>query len=204
MNNPFSTVTLALMSIAIVINVVVGQLIYALQIPIYLDSIGTILAGVLGGPIVGAVVGLLSNVVAGLITGSTITWFTIISVAIGILAGVFGARGWMRNLGLTLVAAVITGVIAATFSALIQAYLLGGITGGGTDFITAFYLNMTENVVTASLLQGYTVDPLDKIISYLVVFFVLRGMSRRLLVRFPQGDKSAEPRREPLIGRVQK
>ena len=204
MQKYFSTVTLALMSIAIVLNVVVGQIVFGLQIPVYLDSIGTILVGILAGPIAGAVVGLLSNVVAGLITGTTITWFTIVSVVIGILAGLIGSRGWIRNIGLTLLGALITGVIAASISALIQAYLLGGITGGGTDFITAFYLNQTGNVVTASLLQGYTVDPLDKIISFLVVFFVVRGMSRRLLVRFPQGERSAEPRRDPLIGRTQR
>jgi hypothetical protein len=37
-----------------------------------------------------------------------------------------------------------------------------------------------------------------------VVFLVVRSMSRRLLVRFPQGERSAEPRREPLIGRIER
>ena len=54
----FDTRTIVLIPIAIAINIVLGQTVgTALKVPIYLDSIGTILVGVLAGPIPGLVTG---------------------------------------------------------------------------------------------------------------------------------------------------
>ena len=50
----FTTRTIVLMPIAIAINIVLGYTVQSvLKLPIYLDSIGTILVGVLAGPIAG-------------------------------------------------------------------------------------------------------------------------------------------------------
>ena len=60
----FDTRTIVLMPLAIAINIVLGQTVgAALKIPIYLDSIGTILVGVLAGPIPGALTGFLANII---------------------------------------------------------------------------------------------------------------------------------------------
>ena len=46
------------MPVAIAVNIILGQTVAAaLKIPIYLDSIGTILVGVLAGPLAGALTG---------------------------------------------------------------------------------------------------------------------------------------------------
>ena len=58
-----STATLALMVVAIAINVTVGGIVVFLRLPIYLDSIGTVLVGVLAGPWAGALTGLLANLI---------------------------------------------------------------------------------------------------------------------------------------------
>ena len=53
-----------LIPIAIAINIILGQTVAAaLKVPIYLDSIGTILVGVLAGPIAGALTGALANLI---------------------------------------------------------------------------------------------------------------------------------------------
>ena len=51
------------MVVAIAINIAVGSIIIALRLPIYLDSIGTVLVGALAGPWAGALTGLLSNLI---------------------------------------------------------------------------------------------------------------------------------------------
>ena len=58
-----STATLTLMVVAIAINIAVGSLTSALRLPIYLDSIGTVLVGALAGPWAGALTGMLSNLI---------------------------------------------------------------------------------------------------------------------------------------------
>jgi len=59
----FTTSVLSLMAVAIAINIAVGSVIFALRLPIYLDSIGTVLVGALAGPWAGALTGILSNLI---------------------------------------------------------------------------------------------------------------------------------------------
>src|SRR5512141_1223793 len=91
----FNTPTLVLMGLAIAINVAVGQLVgNVLKLPLYLDSIGTVVVGVLAGPLAGAAVGALSNVIWGLVLNApTSIPFAITAAVIGFMAGAFGARG---------------------------------------------------------------------------------------------------------------
>lgn len=100
----FGTRTIVLMPVAIAINIVLGQTVgTALKLPVYLDSLGTILVGVLAGPIAGAATGLLSNLawtflLAGTPFGSPYAWpFAIVAVEIGLLAGIFGYAGVFRS-----------------------------------------------------------------------------------------------------------
>ena len=94
----FTTRVIVLMPIAIAINIVLGVTVQqVLKLPIYLDSIGTILVGVLAGPLAGALTGVLSNLIwqyAPGIGGGTIGPFAITAGVIGLLAGRLGpARG---------------------------------------------------------------------------------------------------------------
>ena len=50
----FTTRTLVLIPIAIAINIAIGELVVRLKLPIYLDSIGTVLVGAIAGPWAGA------------------------------------------------------------------------------------------------------------------------------------------------------
>jgi hypothetical protein len=94
----FSNSTLVLMPVAIAINIAVGSIVYFLKLPIYLDSIGTVLVGVLAGPWAGALTGLLSNVIWSLLPvpgGATplAAFFAPVAAVIGLMAGFWGSRG---------------------------------------------------------------------------------------------------------------
>lgn len=97
MSRMFTTRVIALMPVAIAINIVLGYTVQTvLKLPIYLDSIGTILVGVLAGPIAGALTGILSNLIwqyAPGIGGGTIGPFAVTAGVIGLLAGLWGRLG---------------------------------------------------------------------------------------------------------------
>ena len=82
-----------LIPIAIAINIILGQTVAAaLKVPIYLDSIGTILVGVLAGPIAGALTGGLANLIWTYVLPAPFhsdyaAPFFIVAVEIGLLAG---------------------------------------------------------------------------------------------------------------------
>ena len=98
----FDTRTVVLMPVAIAVNIVLGAAVgNALKIPIYLDSIGTILVGALAGPIPGALTGLLSNllwtyVVPPPFNSGVAAAFAVVAVVIGLIAGFVGRVGWLR------------------------------------------------------------------------------------------------------------
>jgi energy-coupling factor transport system substrate-specific component len=185
----FSTLTIALIPVAIGINIAVGQLVYGvLKIPfMYLDSIGTVLVGVLAGPLAGALTGLLSNLIWAL-TGWNVQYgpFAAVAAVIGVLAGLFTQNGWLRAWWRAILAGVITGLVAALLSAPISAYVYEGVTGAGTDVLVAAFRSLGASVLGASFAQGAVSDPLDKAITYLIVYLVIIALPVRFLARFPQ------------------
>ena len=94
----FTTATLSLMAVAIAINVTVGSLTALLRLPLYLDSVGTVLVGALAGPWAGALTGLLSNLVWSLLpipggAGPATAFFAPVAATVGLLAGFWASRG---------------------------------------------------------------------------------------------------------------
>ncbi len=189
MTKRFSTNVLVLMALAIVLNIVGGETIARLRLPVYGDSVGTVLAGALGGPIVGALTGGLTNLLWALVSAERVTAipFGITAAVIGALAGILTAKGWMRSLERVLASGIGTGLIAAVVSAPIAAYVFGGVTGGGTDMLIAFFRAAGANVWQAALGQGIVSDPLDKAVTFVLGWVVLRSLPHRQLARYPGG-----------------
>lgn len=99
----FDTRTIVLIPIAIAINIVLGQtVVAALKIPVYLDSIGTILVGILAGPIPGLVTGALANLIWTYVLPAPFHYdyaapFAVVAAEIGFVSGVLAQIGWFRS-----------------------------------------------------------------------------------------------------------
>jgi energy-coupling factor transport system substrate-specific component len=186
----FSTMTLVLIPVAIAINIAAGQLIVVLKIPLYLDSIGTVLVGALAGPWAGALTGLLTNLIWGLSGINPVyTPFAPVGAIIGLMAGLFAGWRWLKPLWRWLLAGLITGVVAAIVSAPISAYMFGGVTGTGQDFLVGLFRATGASVLQATFGQGIVADPLDKLATFLVVWLILRALPGRFVARFPRAEQ---------------
>ncbi|MBO9325565.1 MAG: ECF transporter S component [Roseiflexus sp.] len=180
-----SSTALALIPIAIAINVALGQLVQSvLKLPIYLDSIGTVLVGILLGPLAGAITGLLANIIWGLTLAPAALPFAAVAAVIGLIAGYAGQYGAAQSWWKMALFGVLTGIVAAAISAPIATYVFGGVTGGGTDVLVAMFQSLGASVLGASFAQGAVSDPLDKTITYLVVWAIISALPKRLLARF--------------------
>jgi hypothetical protein len=276
----FDMRTLVLMPIAIAINIILGAAVAnALKIPIYLDSIGTILVGALAGPIPGALTGFVANILWQYIIpppfqGAVAAPFAIVAAVIGLIAGLVARAGWLRprpnssgrdlviggavalalvvgmaayaytrvytetfeffnpdndnilfiilgwlivamfvgfvvgfvallfvrrdlTVAYVTVAGVLTGVVAALISAPISANLFSGVTGSGTDFLVAAFRQAGSDINTATFQQGLLSDPVDKLVTFFVVYLILAAMARRTKARFPQGERLLEAGETP-------
>ena len=76
--------TLVLVAVCIAVNIALGQVVSTLKLPVFLDSIGTMLAVLLMGPWVGMSTGLCTNLIWGLISGPVAAAFAPVSMAIGL------------------------------------------------------------------------------------------------------------------------
>jgi uncharacterized membrane protein len=249
--NEFSTRTLVLMPIAIAINIAIGELVVRLKLPVYLDSIGTVLVGAIAGPWAGALTGALANLIWGLFNPYAAPFFYVAAV-IGFLAGIAGRQGafektsprWLSvlvgaifvfSLTLFILAftnattdetgftsyptmaelfsryalafiiallvggaigyfllerggyagmwGLITGIIAAIISAPTAAYVFGGVTGAGTDLLVAAFRASGANILSSVMAQGAVSDPFDKMLSFMLVWLILRSLPARFRAR---------------------
>lgn len=179
------TATIAMIPVAIALNIVVGQLVSILGLPVYLDSIGTVLVAALAGPAAGVVTGILTNVIWGLTLSPIALPFAVVQVVIGVMAGYAARYGMFRRFYLAPIAGAVTGVVAAVISAPISAFIFGGATGGGTGALVGAFQAMGQSLLGATTLQGLLSDPLDKAITFTIVVIILAALPSRFLQRFP-------------------
>jgi energy-coupling factor transport system substrate-specific component len=184
-----SSLSLALIPVGIAANILIGELIRLLAVPVYLDSIGTVLVGVLLGPWMGAFTGALTNMIWGLSGISPgVEWYLPVAVAIGLLSGVAARVGLFRSPWSAALTGLGTGLVAAILSAPITAYVLEGQTGNSTDAIVAFFERAGATLINATFGQSIVSDPLDKLATFLLVWLLTRLLPRPLLLRFPNAD----------------
>ncbi len=184
----------ALVVAAIGVNIALGHLVqYSLQWPLFLDSIGTILVGALLGPLAGAVTGALSNIIWGSLLGDpSILPYSITAAFIGWAAGYAASLGAFRRFSTVELSGLLVGFSAALISAPITAYLFGGTTGGGTDYLTSYLTATGANVLQAATIQGFISDPLDKMISFAIAWLLWRILHRHYLPPSQRGAWSFE------------
>lgn len=179
----FTTTTIVLMSIAIVINIVAGQLVSLLKLPIFLDSIGTVLVGLLAGPWAGGLSGLLTNLIWGMISSPVAAAFSPVAMAIGIAAGLCAKYGLFKTWWLALISGVIIAVFNAVVAVPIRLYMFGGITGSGADFITSYMLALGKDLFGSVVVTVFTSNLLDKVVTAVLAWGIVQALPKRTVGR---------------------
>jgi hypothetical protein len=108
-----NSTALALIPLAIAINIAIGQIVQTLKLPLYLDSIGTVLVGALLGPWIGLITGALSNVIwtlTGLPNSGPAINFAYVAAIIGMIAGFAGRAGLFQRQSPRWLSALVGGI----------------------------------------------------------------------------------------------
>lgn len=181
----FSSQSLVLIVIAIAINMVGGQLISMLKLPIFLDSIGTLISAVLLGPVVGMLTGLLTNLLWGLLTDPIAAAFAPVAMIIGLVAGWLARAGWFRTLPKVVVSGVIITLAVTLVAVPIRTTLFGGVTGSGADLFVAWVYSVGQNLVESVAITVIGANLVDKILTAIIVWVLLRQLPLRTTRHFP-------------------
>ena len=157
-----STIALALIPRAVALNLAIGAIVAALKLPVYLDSIGTVLVAALAGPVAGILTGVTSNLVLGMLSSPTFIAFIPVTAVIGATAGLASRVGAFRSVPRALATGVFIGLLAGAASVPIVLALFGGVTAGGTGIITIALRALDLPLESAALISSISVDVVDK------------------------------------------
>lgn len=184
----FTLMTILLLPVAVALNVVGGQLAVALGLPIYLDTIGTILAGILGGPWVGLVAGVLSNLINGIFSPNFIP-FAIVGGAVGFVSGLLSRKLMFSKPWKVVVSILVVTLVSIIIGTPIVTYVYGGITGTGSTYLTAFMLATGQSMFKSVFTSQLVTEISDKGLSIIIAYLIIIAMSERMLVNFPCGEQ---------------
>ena len=164
---------MCVVALAIVLNVIGGQIALFFHLPIYLDSMGTIMIAMLYGP----VYGMLPPLLYGLVMGFTLDIYSLYFMPVGLMLGLmtglvskyFSLKKWRMIPGAMMI--TVPGTIV---SSIITAVLFGGITSSGSTVIVQVLnkagLGLTASVFIVQILTDYV----DRLLSLVVVSYLFR------------------------------
>ncbi len=177
---------LALIPLAVGINLALGQFAAATSLPLFLDAVGTVLVACLTGLVPALITGVISQVVMTVVSGNG-TWlaFLPVQLAIGAYAAFAAHYGLFRSTPRALLAGLGLGFAAATLSWPISYLAFGGVTAGGVTVVTTLLTGMGMPLRWAVYGASLSNDLLDKTVTFLLVRTVLVGLPQRAAARFP-------------------
>jgi energy-coupling factor transport system substrate-specific component len=182
---------LALIPLAVGINLALGQVAAATSLPLFLDTVGTVLVACLTGLVPALITGAISQVVMTVMSGNA-TWlaFLPVQLAIAVYAALAVRRGAFRSFPRALLAGLGLGLAAALLSWPISYLVFGGVTAGGVAVVTAALTAAGMPLKWAVLASSLGNDLLDKVVTFLLVRAVLVALPRRTAARFPNVERA--------------
>lgn len=171
--------TLTLIPVALALNILLGQFVGSVMVPLYLDSIGTVLVGFLAGRRAGAATGVLGTLIWSLFA-PTVLPFAAGAALIGFLAGTAARFGAVRRVYLAPIAGLVSGVLVGVISAPVAAFVFGGTSGVGTGAVVAAFRSMGDSLLSAVTKQALISDPGDKAIVFLIAALLVYALPSRM------------------------
>jgi energy-coupling factor transport system substrate-specific component len=204
----FTTPRLVAIALCAALNFSIGNIVYLIKVPIYLDSVGTILCALLLFPdrlaaiACAFIAGFIGVILTGLVLNPFLPWFTFSVLAIALVSALLTARATdtfrARPLPAGAFAAkvllygVVTGVVSAVVSAPVVAYLFGGVTGSGSALVVAYFVTSGNLLWDATLRSGLIIEPIDKTLQVLLAALLYRATPKDFIAMLrPAAQPSA-------------
>jgi energy-coupling factor transport system substrate-specific component len=185
----FDKMTLLMIPLGVAINFVAANVIQPVLQVVFGDSIGTILIGAMCGPLAGVIVGFITNIV-NIVRMPILIFYAALNMAFGVIAGFLSKRYWFRSFPKTLVSGLFYALIGGGIGTFITWNLFGGEFLGsvGNTFISIPLWNSGVPKFLAMEIGSTTFDIIDKIFCVIVVFFIIKALPDRFLIKLRNGS----------------
>lgn len=167
-----NTLKITMMALAIALNFVGGLIAISLKLPIYGDSIGTVLIGFLFGPAAAVITGIVSYIVNYITFDPCALYFIPAQIIVGLCSGIFYKKGLFTGKK-SILGIIFMAIPVSLVSACIAAYVFGGVTTAGSAIIVGILGNNGVSMVLGVFVTQIVTDLLDKIF---IVYLVLAAM----------------------------
>ncbi|MGN0587214.1 MAG: two-component regulator propeller domain-containing protein, partial [Oscillospiraceae bacterium] len=180
-------------AIGIVLNVAGRYIAYVLDLPIWLDMVGTVISSYYGGIWSGVIAGLASNVISSLYDASALV-YSVINVAAAAAIHILIKKGYVNNALKAFISSFWLGVVCTILSTPLNIIFCGGYSGNtwGDTLIDMLRWHDVSNVL-AALAGEAVVEIVDKQISIMLAFMIIYFIS------WLKKSKPSAPRTASLI-----
>ena len=175
MNKSMSVKSLTLVGMGIALNVIGAFIALTLRLPIYLDSIGTILIASLLGPKFAVMTGVCGSLVSGMIFDPYSIYFAPVQISTGLLAGIMYNKGFLDGKKTPLGVLIFT-IPTSIISAIIAAFLFGGVTSSGSSYIVQILNHFDVPMVVSVFITQVCTDYADKFIAVILVSLAVSAL----------------------------
>ncbi|MCR5061700.1 MAG: HD domain-containing protein [Treponema sp.] len=179
MINKKSLHTVILIILCIVTNYVGKKIAMYFNLPLWLDSIGTIFSAYFLGPVCGAIIGFTSNAIYG-INHNQLFAYSLTSVAIGLITGYEANKGRIHHVFGTLSTSVLVTIASVIISLPLNIIFSDGMTGNlWGDGVIEFFREFGLKNFFCILLGEFYIDFLDKTLSLTILHIAIKLKNAR-------------------------
>ncbi|MBQ8940649.1 MAG: HD domain-containing protein [Firmicutes bacterium] len=156
------------------INIGFSAIAVRFHLPVFLDSIGTVITASLGGYMPGIAVGYITNIINGF-SDITNAYYAVINILIALFAAFFARKGFFKSVPKTIFAILVFSVLGGGLGSVLTYYMYGSSFGEGISAPFAIYIyeHWIKNVFWAQLAADMLIDVADKTITVLVSIIAL-------------------------------
>ncbi|HFH9368984.1 TPA: ECF transporter S component [Streptococcus agalactiae] len=159
---------ISFISIAIAINLIGANLALFLRLPIYLDTVGTLLIAVILGPWYAASTAFLSALINWMTTDIFSLYYSPVAIVVAIITGILIKRNCKPSS--LLWKSLIISLPGTIIASVITVILFKGITSSGSSIIAQFLHGIGLDMTSSLILVQVGTDYIDRLISLILVF----------------------------------
>lgn len=167
-------------AVFVALNIGLNKISILLSLPVFMDTVGTILSTAFVPPVFSVVVGVVTNLLGGIITHPAVPFYSITQVVVAILAIYFYRRGWLNSLLKAIIVGLVIGITSAIVSAPITVIVFGGVTAPGVTAINAVLMAAGNDIWTSVLSGSILISSIDKVIATVLVYLTLTRLPNRI------------------------
>lgn len=182
--------------LAFLLNFIPSKIAIALDMPVFLDSIGTIFAGMIGGNLPAVIAGFCGNAING-ISDLTTFYYGIISILIGCMSAIFQRNGFFKSIRGVSFAILVFALLGGGVGSILTYFLYGYDFGEGISapFALAIYNYLGFSKFFSQLFADIIIDIFDKSIVVACSILIYRMINEKykknvgaIFLFFPDSD----------------